>query len=58
MYNQYKKLEDMKIIRELDPKRLTISHNKGSLLAINLIKEKCSGNLKGRMCIDGQSQRC
>ena len=38
MYNQYKKLEDMKIIGELDTNRLTISQNKGSLRAINIIK--------------------
>jgi hypothetical protein len=44
----------------LDPKMattLTTQQKKGSLRAINLIKEKRSGELKGRTCADGSVQR-
>ena len=57
MYKEYKKLEDMKVIGVLKPDSLTRLHKKGEPRAINLIKEKRSIKLKGRMCADGQPQR-
>ena len=45
MYKKYTQLEDIKLVGELYPNRLTISQNKGSLRAINLIKKR-SGKLK------------
>ena len=42
---------------ELNPESLTRSQNKGSLRAIDSIKEKRSGKLKGRTCADGIPQR-
>ena len=38
----------------LNPYSLKISQKKVSLRAINLIKEKRSGKLKGRTCADGR----
>ena len=48
----------MKVMGALDPDSLTISKKKVSLSAINLIKEKWSGKLKGRICADVTPQRC
>ena len=48
----------MKVMRALEPDIIKISHNKGALRAINLIKEKRSGKLKGRTCVDGRPHRC
>ena len=48
----------MKVMAKLDPDRIKISPNKVSLWAINLIKEKKSGKLKGRTCADRRPQRC
>ena len=53
MYNEYTQLEDMKLMGSLNPNSLTISQKKGSLRAINLIKEKRCGKIKGMMCVDG-----
>ena len=40
MYKEYTQLEDMKVMRSLEPGILTKSQKIGSLRAINLIKEK------------------
>ena len=58
MHKEYTKLEDMKVMRELNLDSLTISQKKGALRAINLIKEKWSGKLRGRTCVYGRPQRC
>ena len=47
----------MKVMGALKPDSLTISHKKGALRAINLIKEKQSRKLKMRTCADGRPQR-
>ena len=58
MYKEYTQLEDIKVMLALNPDSLIISHNKGALRAMNLIKEKRSGKLKMRMCADRQPKRC
>ena len=58
MYKEYTQLEDMKLMESLNPESLTRSQKKGALRAINPIKEKWSGKLKGRTCADGRPQRC
>ena len=57
MYKKYTKLEDMKVMGALNPDSLTRSQKNGALRAINSIKEKRSGKLKGRTCVDGRPQR-
>ena len=57
MYKEFTQLEFMKVMGALNPDSLTISQKKGALRAINLIKEKRSGNIKGRTCADGRPQR-
>ena len=52
IYKEYTQLEYMKVMGALNPDSLTISQKKGALRAINLIKEKRSGKLKGRMFTD------
>ena len=52
-YKEYTQLEDKKVMGVLKPESLTRSQKKGALRAINLIKEKRSGKLKGRTCADG-----
>ena len=52
-YMEYTQLEDMEVMGSLNPDSLTISQKKGALIAINTIKEKPSGNIKGRICVDG-----
>ena len=58
MYKEYIQLEDMKLMKGLNPGSLTRSQKRGALRAINSIKEKRRGKLKGRTCADGQPQRC
>ena len=38
MYTEYKKLEGMKVMGELDPERITRPQKKGALRVINVIK--------------------
>ena len=54
IYKEYTQLEYMKVMGALNPDSFTISHKKGALRAIKLIKEKRSGKLKGRMFTDEQ----
>ena len=53
MYKEYTKLEGMDVMGALDLNSLTRSQKKGALRAINLIEEKRSGKLKGRIFLDG-----
>ena len=52
-YKEYTQLEDMNVMGAMDPDSLKISHKKGALRAINLIKEKRSRKLIWRMCAYG-----
>jgi hypothetical protein len=50
-------LDSKNVFEPLDASTLTASQKRESLCAVNLIKEKRSGKLKGRTCADGRSQR-
>jgi hypothetical protein len=50
-------LDRKNVLEPLDASTLTASQKQEALCAVNLIKEKRSGKLKGRTCADGRSQR-
>ena len=58
MFNEFKQLDvgamDGKpVIEPIDPKTLTTIEKEQALEAVNLIKKKRNGNLKGRACGNG-----
>ena len=57
MFKEYKQLNDLSVLGRLDPTTLSSEQKKKSLRAINLIKEKRCGKIKGRTCADGSSHR-
>jgi hypothetical protein len=54
---EFTQLEDLNVYEPLDPNKLTSEQKRGALRAINLIKEKRCGRLKGRTVADGRPQR-
>ena len=54
---EFAQLEDLTAYEPLDPTKLTRAQKKSALRAINLIKEKRCGKLKGRTVADGRAQR-
>ena len=54
---EFAQLEDLSVFEGLDPNTLTSTQRKHALRAINLIKEKRCGKLKGRTVADGRPQR-
>jgi len=50
-------LDRKNVFEPLDASTLTASQKREALCAVNLIKEKRSGKLKGRRCANGRSQR-
>ena len=57
MFKEYKQLVNMEVFGCINPDTLTIEQNARALHAINLIKEKLSGRIKGRTCADGRPQK-
>ena len=57
MFKEYKQLDDLDVLGILDPDLLTSEQKRNALRAINLIKVKRDGKVKGRTCADGSSQR-
>jgi hypothetical protein len=57
MVQEFGQLEDLKVYEPVDATSLTKEQKLGALRAINLIKEKRDGRLKGRTVADGRSQR-
>ena len=57
MFKEYKQLDDMKVLRRARKIDLTIDNKRRALRAINLIKDKRCGKIKGRTCADGRPQR-
>ena len=45
------------VIKPINPKTITEEERKRALNAVNLIKEKRDGSIKGRTCIDGSQQK-
>ena len=54
---EFAQLEDLNVFEALNPKTLTRQQKAAALRAINLIKEKRDGRLKGRTCADGRPQK-
>ena len=57
LLQEFCQLDSTNVFEPLDASTLTASQKRESLRAVNLIKEKRSGKLKGRTCADGRSQR-
>ena len=57
MFKEYKQLDNMEVLGKVDPTTLTQEDKRKALRAINLIKEKRCGKIKGRTCADGRPQR-
>ena len=54
---EFAQLEDLLVYEPIDPKTLTMKQKQAELRALNLIKEKQDGRLKGRTVADGRPQR-
>ena len=62
MFKQYKQLDDgpmpgKPVVAPFNTDVLNPLDRKKTLEAVNLIKEKCCGNIKGRTCANGSKQR-
>ena len=54
---EYGPMPGKKVIEAIDPDIISFQQKRMALNAINLIKEKRDGTLKGRTCADGSKQR-
>jgi len=57
MFKEYQQLDDLKVVGRIDPSILTPEQKRRALRAVNLIKVKRCGKVKGRTCADGSEQR-
>ena len=57
MFKEYATLDNLDVFGTIDPDTLTTTQKHRALRAINLIKEKRCGRVRGRTCADGRSQR-
>ena len=57
LMQEFAQLENLTVYEALDVKLLTRAQRRGALRAINLIKRKRDGKLKGRTVADGSVQR-
>ena len=57
MVKEYQQLNDMMVIGRTNPDKLMSDDKRRALLAINLIKEKRCGRIKGRAVADGSTHR-
>jgi Reverse transcriptase (RNA-dependent DNA polymerase) len=57
LFKEFAQLDDKEVFEPVHSHTLTKSQKAAALRAINLIKEKRSGKLKGRACADGRPQR-
>ena len=57
MFKEYKQLDDLKVLGRLNPDLLTPEQKRNALRAVNLIKIKRCGKVKGRTCANGSPQR-
>jgi hypothetical protein len=57
LLEEFCQLDDKSVFKPLHAKELTTRQKKDALRAINLIKEKRCGRIKGRTCADGRPQR-
>jgi len=54
---EFQQLHDMNVFEDMDPTLLTAQQKRSALRAINLIKEKRCGQIKGRSVADGRSEQ-
>ena len=57
LMSEFAQLEDRTVYEIVDAAKLTKRQRKMALRAINLIKEKRDGKIKGRTVADGRAQR-
>ena len=57
LFEEFAQLHDKRVFRAIKATDLTGEQKSDALRAINLIKEKRDGRLKGRTCADGRKQR-
>ena len=57
LLQEFCQLDDKDVFDSIDASTLTTGQKREALRAVNLIKEKRSGKLKGRTCANGRSQR-
>ena len=57
LMKEFAQMEELNVYESIDPKTLNSTKKKGALRAINLLKEKRDGTLKGRTVADGRPQR-
>ena len=62
MFKEYNQLDDgpiksKPVVAPSNPDGLTSLYREKTSEAVNLIKEKCCGNIKGRTCANGSKQR-
>ena len=57
LFSEFAQLHDKKVMRAIRASDLTHQQKKAALHAINIIKEKRDGKVKGRTCADGRKQR-
>ena len=57
MFKEYQQLENLEVLGRIDPDSLTRDDKRKALRAVNLIKIKRCGKVKGRTCADGSVQR-
>jgi hypothetical protein len=57
IFKEFAQLDDKDVFEPVDATTLNRAQKRAALRAVNLIKEKRSGELKGRSCADGSSQR-
>jgi len=54
---KFQQLHDMNVFEGMDPTLLSARQKRSALRAINLIKEKRCGKMKGRSVADGSTER-
>jgi hypothetical protein len=57
LFKEFSQLHNLKVFRGQDAKGLTRAQKKAALCAINVIKEKRCGKIKGRTVANGRAQR-
>ena len=57
LLKEFCQLDDKSVFAAVDANGLSLAQKAAALRAINLIKEKRDGELKGRSCADGSAQR-
>ncbi|KAG7347353.1 reverse transcriptase RNA-dependent DNA polymerase [Nitzschia inconspicua] len=57
LFREFAQLDDKTVFEVLDSRTLTREQRRAALRAVNLIKEKRDGSIKGRSCADGRPQK-